>query len=58
MLNHNGTIWNNGKNAFTSLSHDEQDFKLERLSFALAISEEPQHNLSPYIKAFDSSIIP
>ena len=46
------------KNVFTSFSHDEQDFKQESLSFAQAISEDPQRNLSPYIKAFDSSITP
>lgn len=44
--------------AFTSFSHNEQDFKLENWSLALATSEEPQRNLSPYIKAFDSSIMP
>jgi len=45
------------KTMITSFSHDEQDCKPENLSLAFAISEEPQRSLSPYIKAFDSSII-
>ena len=45
------------KTMHTSFSHDEQDCKPENLSLAFAISEEPQRSLSPYIKAFDSSIM-
>lgn len=41
----------------TIFSHDEQEIGFVNLSFALAISGEPQRNRSPYIKAFDSSII-
>lgn len=45
-------------NTLTFLSHGELELEVERKSVALATSAEPQHNLSPYIKAFDRSIIP
>ena len=48
---------NKKKTMHTSFSHDEQDCKPENSSLAFAISEEPQRSLSPYIKAFDSSIM-
>lgn len=55
----NRSKWNYvGKNGFTSLIQDGQDMRLESLSLALAISEEPQRNLSPYIKVLDNSIMP
>jgi len=45
-------------NTLTFLSHGEVELEVESTSVASATSAEPQHNLSPYIKAFDSSIIP
>lgn len=41
----------------TSLSHDDTEVELTYLSFAFSTSVEPQRNLLPYIKAFDSSIM-
>lgn len=46
------------ENILTSSSQGKQQFKPENSSLALAISIEPHLNLSPYIKAFDNSIIP
>jgi hypothetical protein len=54
---HKDMSYKKKKTMITSFSHDEQDCKPENLSLAFAISEEPQRSLSPYIKAFDSSII-
>jgi len=46
------------ENILTSSSQGKQQFKPENSSLALAISDVPHLSLSPYIKAFDKSIIP